>query len=474
MIVALLLPRLALAIPSDVVAATPGTPLAAVWLDFSTTTPRDAGGGSAAPAFLHMLSEASPAIASKTGWALESLTSLAILSEHPVALVVTDAAAVALPDGGARLANLQLAVIIKTNGDNGPIAAQIQSLLSAHTDPTHSTITESPLRGSTFYTLSDSRLPDWATLTWGPIGGFYIVALGPPAFDASHRAISDPDSGMHRDDWILAAHRRLSGDDALIECTIDLEKIRHRLGKMMAGKPDAVLDSLGLTDVDRVLWTVRMHDRAVITTAVLRRNNEDVLVPISTAAGPADDLRSTVPPSASSYAVIHQPAGKLLSRLSGAYLAAKSPGTRDDIRRLFAELATQANVDFRKDVLDRLADRIIIHTYPQHPLHVPLLCTILIETDGSTNEMRAAVDRLLYAAHARLEASRRDHHTIGNLFSPTIDRDERGTWHIRAGIAGPGIAFAKNWLVISYSPRAVERNLDYLLSPPPTTQDAPE
>jgi hypothetical protein len=162
-------------------------------------------------------------------------------------------------------------------------------------------------------------------------------------------------------------------------------------------------------------------------------------------------------------------------------------------------LAGGLGVDLHKDLLDRLEPLVLIHDYPQHPLGLPLMVTLLAAVEpGSQARAVAALSRLTSAAGAALDGgaaadsrSRPQYHVEPERSSPTpsespsagahamedslgamgramgvasdftrlrIRTDSDGTSYLQLGIVGPAWAWIDNRLVISWSPGAVRAN----------------
>lgn len=403
----------------------------------------------------------------KTRLLIDAAASWPVIWRHPCALCVLEADVKPFGEGGYRLTELQAGLIVQTAGRNADIEARIQHLLHVHVDSQSGRIETIRDGAVTSYRLIDRRLPAWAQMRWGAVEGFYVLALGPGAFEQIAAAIrgGDQSAGGPRaggdDAWLHLAHTRCRGDAAVVEWAVRFDRIREHLKPVMAGRPDEVIEALGLGDVQRGLWAVGSVGRAVEAHAVLRRDDMDQSTPICVV--PKDPwIQAAVPPQATHYAAIDYSPRELVLRARDAYLASRSPSTRANLRNLWAKVEAETGVRADRDLLQQLGQWIVIHDDPPSPLSLPLARTVLVEISGSSAAVRAGLDRLLerYRQHL-VSASGRPGGEPG-WFDWQLKRDPDGVWYLQAGIYGPALAVTEQWIVISYSPVAVRRNLAYL------------
>ncbi|MFQ6048149.1 MAG: hypothetical protein ACE5K7_02165, partial [Phycisphaerae bacterium] len=157
-----------------------------------------------------------------------------------------------------RLEQLKLALLLRTGRHNEQIVAQVRRLLSRYTNRSLARLETIQIGQDRFQRLADSRLPGWAVIAFGPLDDLYVLTLGRGAYQrvlAAHRGRL---ARLADDAWFDQAHRRTGGPDALVEWMIDWQRIRSRLGQVVQGRPQAVIDQLGFAGVQRGLWSIRM------------------------------------------------------------------------------------------------------------------------------------------------------------------------------------------------------------------------
>src|SRR5262249_53311282 len=117
--------------------------------------------------------------------------------------------------------------------------------------------------------------------------------------------------------------------------------------------------------------------------------------------------------------------------------------------------------DIDADLIDRLAQDLVIHNWPPHPLGVPLLCTIWIGYTGERSSMSAKLDKIMQAAAEVMSHPIASTHPASGLV-PRLLRTPDGIWYVQLGLIGPALGVANDWLVVSYSRESVRQNLDSL------------
>jgi hypothetical protein len=418
-----------------------------------------------------------PGGAGAPGLFVDIATALPAVTGHPWAVTLLDVASTPPSDGGRHLADLRAGLIVLTRGRNEEIERQIRRALAAYTSAEFSKLTERPLRlsglptaaGPTVYELRDSRLPEWAVLSWGAVGDAYVVTVGRDTFDRIVSTKSKP-VGTARAEWLARARRECRSSAAVVEWIVDFVALRKQLENAAPREVfDRALAAFGLDDTDLALWTVGAVGREITCYAYAHRRQDAGATEgadrFSVVAGP--EIRNPlpkdfIPPEASIFAVFdHRPA-TLLRRLAAGYLAICREDWREKLRYNWDRLQERTGVQFQRDVLDQLGDRIVVHTWPPHPLGISALCTVELEISGlaAAGRLRRAVDILLGEYGQYLDEGHPA--AAGDPFSMRIKRDEDGVWYLQAGIYGPALTVTDRWLVISFSPQAVRQNAAYL------------
>jgi hypothetical protein len=462
------------AIGPELTHAVPRDHLAAIFVERSTApAPNATSASGALPSVLGHLRMAGllGASAGSAGVITDVVTSLGVLEKTPYAIVLTDLEvtrelAGIPPRPALRLVSLDAALIVYTQGHNEEITQQIRALLQTWTTSDAARVEREESDGLTVYTLIDQRAPQWARLHWGAVGDFYVVALGDEAFVSATAAITrkrpcfadEPFVQRNEDDVKLAR--------AEVAWSIDFRRLRTSL-REDAERTGTVLDSLGLQNSQRGLWTIRKDERAIVAGAAFATPDGDVFRPLTEPAGDDPLLAQAIPAGADAYAVFPTSVAELVLRGKVAYLATCSPAMRQLLAEHWNAFATAAGLDLERDLLAHLGDRVVIHTFPRHPLGVRVLVTILVEIDGSADAVRRALDKILAQCNLWM-AGRPDESgrpPDRGWFAPCLRRAEDGVWYLQVGITGPALAVTDRWIVISFSPAAVRECLA-AMSPP--------
>ncbi|MFQ5491747.1 MAG: hypothetical protein ACE5GE_13595, partial [Phycisphaerae bacterium] len=326
-----------------------------------------------------LLNAADPSMAC---W-IDAVTTLPLVTRYPFALCLLDGQARPLESGGYRLDGLSAALILRTGGNDGPVQARIQHLLNTYVNNQVARIEPFRLGRYRGYRLIDRRLPDWCMLQWGAMGKNYVVTLGRGAFERLAQIRKHDAPSLTDDAWFRKARGRCLGDRTDVFLSMRFKDIREHLEPVMAGKPDAVLEALGLANVDRGLWTFGKTGRAVQALALWTSGPTDEGVTICQDA--EDDARAqkVIPAQATQYAVLEESPAQVVRLVRDAYLAARSPSSRQRLETMWARVETETGIDVERDLLQQLGPRLVIHDFPKHPLGIPIARTIVAEVTGS-------------------------------------------------------------------------------------------
>lgn len=392
---------------------------------------------------------------------IDALASVSVATKHPVALVLIDIEASPRDKGGHRLAGVRAALIAYTRGDNDTIEQRIRHLLKTYTNSEKSILTLSDKTKPRRFDLHDQRLPDWAPITWGKLGDYYVVAVGAGAFDQIARTLTKDSTSLANQDWFRRACSTTEGRDAFLSFYVQFDALRKRADAPLAAKIEKVQAALRLTDVRRGLWTVRRDGRALEVVGLVRRDHQDERVPIAGARFLPCGGEEIIPPGATGYTAFRWRPKVALERIGAAYLASKSPAGRRSLTAFWEDVQRQSRVSIPDDIFANLGDTVVIHNYPRHVLGLPLAWTIWIPIKGDAETLRSSLDRLLLFASGRL----------GESGVIRIRRTPDRTWYLFAGLSGPALAVTDRWLVVSFSPTAVRQNLTLLPHGPNATSD---
>ena len=378
------------------------------------------------------------------------------LAKYPRAVVLGDMRVKRLASGGFRLAGLGGGLVIVTGEEHAEVAKHVQALLNIYADSDAATLSSRQDYAATVHRLVDRRLPDWAVIEWGAVGDCYVIALGEGSFGRLAATASGRAGSLGAVAWVRGAHQTCRGHLARWEWYVDVRAGLDRLSVVMAELPGKVLEGLWLGDVSRGLWTVGPDCRAVDAACLLDLGGRDRYVQLTVTGAAAAEFDRVIPPEAKSAAVIRARPRELIPRACRSYLAARSPSTRHKLVAHWEAIEARLGINFADELLAKLGEHVIIHDYPKHPLRLPLLRTILIELRGPSDEVRASIDRLGRELSDYIAAA----DEVGGLLQ--LNRDADGVWYLQCGLYGPGLAVTDRWIVVSYSPQAVRRNVEHL------------
>lgn len=453
------LARQALATPEKLIAATPQQAVAAVYLKAGTAgeqrnTPaqmlmglvgraRDMGIFGAADGFTRRM--------------FDLIDCWPVIQRYRRAYVLHDIRLKQLETGGNRLDRLALSVILETGRDNLEIPQLIQHFLNRYTNEQSGQLETISILDQPFHRLTDSSQPSWIVWEWGQVDDLFIVSLGAGSSERIVAALMGREPNLSQDEWFATGHQQARGSAADFEIYLDAASLQKRLGEAAQDRFHAVVDSLGIKSYQKSIWTIGSVGPARSFYAYHRRAGVDRLERISAPDLYRDEYKKLLPAEATGYAILNVDAAEVLRRIRSGYIAAQRVEKRFALIRAWDELAEARGVNFEQDVLAQLGDHIIIHNYPQHPLRLPLMWTILIEIDGDSRTVLGAIQETMNHFSARLElaATRKKSRAL----APLLQQSNDGMWYLQYGIYGPAVAVTEHWLAISYSPEALRLNL---------------
>ena len=389
---------------------------------------------------------------------IDSAASLSTLTVKPHAVILFDVHARQRDDGGHELAGLKLAIVMLTKGANADVERRIQHFLNTYTNSGQGSLSKAENDDGTVYTFRDQRLPDWAMLTWGRVGDFYVLAVGDDSFERVAKTIHgagaplDDAATLDRDDWFNKAFQQTRGQRSAAALYLRFDRLIERSDESLAAKIRGTLTPLGLSRAERGLWTIRQNQRSVEAAGVVYRNGATETMQLAGQQFLATLRPPTVPMAASGYAAVDLNPGTLLRGVSEAYLASQSPKDRERLNAFWKQLADDTEVSIERDIFSHLTKPVIVHNYPPHLLRLPLAWTLQIPIKDGAADVRRNLDRLLETGKNRLDED-------GAI---RLHQIASGNWFMQFGLAGPAVAVTEHWLIVSYSPQAVQQNVDLL------------
>lgn len=379
--------------------------------------------------------------------------------EHLLALLDITSQRVGLDS--YRLKDMQAVLVLDSVGIEAQLSRRVRDLLAAYTDADNGSIDAVDDGNVKYFQLRDDRAPNWSVVEWGQLGDWFVVAFGEGAFarvlDASrHRA-----GALDADKWHARAKQECHGGRSRVSVYVNLRHLRDRVGEVVLDKPTDVLESLGLGEMERLFWTVGYEDRAMRSEAAWRAADGRDYYRMLT--GPAvNDARITamIPGDAQEFGLFTFPLTSTFHDAQQAYLHTQSDETTRLIREGWARFEKQHAFNAERDVVQRLGDHLLFHTYPRHPMAAPLLCTIWIQYTGPRQPVADAINAMMQVWADQMNPPEEQ----GKMISlrPRVARTKDDIWYLQLGLVGPAVGVAEGWIVVSFSPHAVRANLAHL------------
>jgi len=389
------------------------------------------------------------------------IATLPMLARRPHALVLLDITSKRIRLDVYRLKDMQAALLIDGEGLSLDIDRRIRDLLATYTDPDNGRVQVVHRGGIRYHRLTDRRLPDWATVEWGEIGKQFLVTFGQGAFQTMLDALLGRARVLADDEWFRRAHALCQGATSGIEVFIDPVRIQNRVGQVVKDRPGQVLRALGMERAHRLVWTVGFDGRALRSEVFTRDlDGEDHYAMLTGKEVTPPEVTAAIPPAASSYAAFRFPLPEAVRGARTAYLQSQSAGACRRLLQGWDRIEREFDFDAETGLIDQLGENLVLHTFPPHPLRLPILCTIWIQFTGDRPAVTRTVDRMMTAwqTYAGIPTGTRP--AVGLL--PRIHRDTDGIWHLQLGLIAPAVGVADGWIVISFSPEAVRANLAHL------------
>lgn len=385
---------------------------------------------------------------------------LPLLGRYPHVVALLDIDAERLADDVYRLASLRAVLILQTGGDNEAVERHIRAILSSQTNSDISRLAQVSYEGVTVHRLVDSRVPTWAVVEWAAFGDFYIVGVGDGALRQVLGTAKVESSRLSSDNWFEWAYSECRGPQANVMWLVRFGPLRSRLSRVIRGRPEKVIEALGAAGVEQSFWSIGRTGRAITAYCAQRVAGRDHVMRISDPAATAPDVLAAVPPEAPTFAVIEGDLRQWIRRLSRAYLASQAVVTAERIRTWWSDVQDRLGIDVETELLGQLGRHLVIHTYPEHPWRVPLLCTLFLEIKGDAAKVRHCIDQLMGAWQQALAGGAQN----GQIhFGPQLRRSDDGIWYLEFGaLILFGLAVEDQWIIVSYSPQATLKNVMFL------------
>jgi hypothetical protein len=288
-----------------------------------------------------------------------------------------------------------------------------------------------------------------------------VLTLGEGAYARVIRAYRTASESLIQDDWFADACDATRSRAALVAVYVNLERIRDRLSEMVAGRPTDVARAMGLEQFERGLWSVGFEERAMFVLARYGWENRDRDVAYADPRRFDPQHVGVVPDKASAYTVLTLPCEwtELVDQFVAGFLAGQSPQRAERLRSAWNEMEKAVRLNIRRDLLDQLGRRVVVHNYPRHPLGWPIACTVMVEIKPARSRMvRRSVDAFIARWNARWQERRQDRSRKWMGWQRTQD----GYWVLHTGIEWLSVGVTERYVIIGWSPEVIRQNVRHL------------
>ncbi len=377
---------------------------------------------------------------------------------YPFAIALIDARAKpARADGtGGKVDRLCIAAVIKTAGNSEPLRRIIQKVINEQTDAGVARLEKKTVGRWTYQELRDSRLPEWCVIGWGELGPHFVLTLGDGVWPLVASVAAGETGSVSKDKWV-AKIRQQHPEEPLIEVVVAAQDIRQRLDPFVQGRATKFFEAWHIADAQQTHWALGFEGRAMYCVANFRNSDSTVRQLYADPGIRVKRFLQTVPDGAR-YAIYRLPVATFLTRLVSSYYATRGEEDRAAAARLWAQIQADLGIDAERDALAHLGRNVVLHNYPQHPLHLPLAFTALIEIRAEPKKVRDTLEKLCRAWQEGLEKVA-DETGVPN--PAHLYREDDGVWFLQIGpVAGLAWTFTDQFIVTSWSPKALRQYLD--------------
>lgn len=387
---------------------------------------------------------------------LRIFETLGVAVRHPFAVSLIDAEAKTLgKDGsGSKVDRLAIAAVVKTGGNSKPFVDIIQKTVRGMTDAGVASLEKKTAGKWAYQVLRDSRLPPWCVIAWGELDDHYVMTLGDGVWPLVASVAAGETPSVGADAWFDRI-RKQQAEEPLIEVMVSAKRIRERLDPFVGGRATAFFRAWKTEHTDRAHWAIGFEGSAVYCVVNSRAGAASKRMVYAHPSFREQRFAKVIPEDAH-YAVYRVRVANFLPRLISSYYATRDEGDRKVASDLWAKIQAELGIDAKRDALDNLGNHIVLHNYPQHPLHLPLAFTTLIEIRQEPEKVRKTLDTLCEAWRDGLDKAATE---SGKVHAMQIHRDN-DIWFIQFGpVAGLAWTFTDNFIVTSWSPKALR---DYI------------
>lgn len=374
---------------------------------------------------------------------------------HPFALALLDADTIPT-EHSVKGDNFKIVLAVDVNGQIGPLMKIVHNAVNELTDESMASIEEKKADGIRYVELTDQRLPDWCHIAWGQINDYFVLTFGVDVWPQVAAVAGGKEKSVTSDEWVASVRREMA-DVVQIEVVVDAKRIREKLDPSTGGKATAYFKEWGAEKMDRAFWALGLADRALYCEAFFRMPQRTVRRLYADPDAADADLLSVVPPEAR-YAIYNVPMREFLPQLISSYYATRPERVRNKAVKLWERIQREHGFDARKDILANLGDRIVLHNWPEHPLHLPLMFTTVAPIKQNAEAVKSTIETMCTAWQAGMQEIA-DREGRDN----PIHHDPDGFWYISFGfIDGVAWTVTDKYIITSWSRWALRTYLDQM------------
>jgi len=330
----------------------------------------------------------------------------------------------------------------------------------------------------------DTQWPAWAKLYWTQEGDVFVLAVGSGSMEhyLSARAKPGPSPWTKSlaDADAQAPRHNLAGD-ILARCYIAPRTLRARFPEAMKKTVYAdVARAVDGQNNDETVLTARVKGRAVNLDLLTQSAGASSYSPWTINLAEGASLAKLVPPEARYYIVFDMNWPRFYDRIVGLLDAVMGHGEVTKIgpadagvRSAIAAFPKLYSVDLQRDIVAHLSPRVLVHDAPQHPLHLPLMVTVVAAAEpGHEVAVSAAMEKLVARGAETLErraaapttstAPPNDADPWAQWTQVRLRKDKTGVWFIQYVLAGPAWKWVDRRFIYSWGPMAVKENVRLL------------
>jgi hypothetical protein len=384
------------------------------------------------------------------------LEALSLMVRYPHALALIDAEARPLESDGRsrKVDKLKIVMIVRTGESSGPFRRVVQKVINEQTGPAFATLALREAGRWKYQELHDSRLPEWCAIAWGEIGEYFVLTLGRELWPAVAAVAEGRAPSMARDDWVRTVRGKRG--PALIEIVVSARAIRERLDPFVQGRASDFFEAWNALDLERAHWALGFEGRAMYCLAHFLSDGTTRARLYADPQRRDPDLLAAVPEGAR-YALYRVPLEKIIPQFFSSLYVTRGREYRARATEVWEKLQTEQGFDAGRDLLALLGENVVMHNAPPHPLHLPLMFTMLLEIREEPRQVRDTLEKIGQAWQATLQQAAERSGQPGLL---SVLQDPDGIWYVQFGpIATIAWTVTDRYVITSWSPHALREYL---------------